>query len=97
MSSNPGIHYSLYIDVFGFCNLRCPSCPVGNIGDVGAHFTKGVMSPALLNAILEKANREILIERVGLFNWTEPLLHRTCRRWSGSYTRMATASRSART
>lgn len=33
------------------------------------------MNPALLDAILEKANLELDIVRVGLFNWTEPLLH----------------------
>jgi wyosine [tRNA(Phe)-imidazoG37] synthetase (radical SAM superfamily) len=75
MSGEQRPYFSLYIDVFGFCNLRCPSCPVGNIGDTSEHFTKGFMSPELLDAILEKANREMQLGRVGLFNWTEPLLH----------------------
>jgi MoaA/NifB/PqqE/SkfB family radical SAM enzyme len=69
----PKPHFDLYIDVFGFCNLRCPSCPVANVG--ASEFTKGLMSSALLGAILEKANRECQVGDVGLYNWTEPLLN----------------------
>jgi sulfatase maturation enzyme AslB (radical SAM superfamily) len=68
-------YFGFYVDVFGFCNLRCPSCPVGNVADVREHFTKGVMSQELLDAILTKANRECQIGFVALFNWSEPLLH----------------------
>ncbi|KAF2988884.1 hypothetical protein OGR47_19350 (plasmid) [Methylocystis sp. MJC1] len=66
---------TFYIDVFGFCNLRCPSCPVGNIGNTSGHFQKGFMSPELLDAVLTKANAECDVDMIGLFNWTEPLLH----------------------
>jgi pyruvate-formate lyase-activating enzyme len=66
---------TFYIDVFGFCNLRCPSCPVGNIGSSRGHFQKGFMAPELLDAVLTKAKAECDIQMVGLFNWTEPLLH----------------------
>lgn len=61
-----------FIDVVGACNLRCPSCPVGNSerGNV-----LGVMSPDLLDRILEKAVTECKVSLVGLYNWTEPFLH----------------------
>lgn len=61
------------IDVVSSCNLRCPSCPVGSIKDV--QNAKGIMSPNLLEKILRKASQEMKIVYVGLFNWTEPLIH----------------------
>jgi MoaA/NifB/PqqE/SkfB family radical SAM enzyme len=63
----------VYIDVVGRCNLKCPSCPMGNSFDQDS--VGGSMSPELLTRILEKAVREQPIEFVGLYNWTEPLLH----------------------
>lgn len=67
----PKIIYN--IDVLKGCNLRCPSCPVGNMRE--ASRPKGRMSPATLGAILDKAQRETDILYVGLFSWAEPLLH----------------------
>ena len=61
------------IDVLGSCNLRCPSCPVGNSRDV--KLPTGFMDPSLLAAIMAKAKSECEVGGVGLFNWTEPLLH----------------------
>ena len=72
---DPRPQMAFYIDVFGFCNLRCPSCPVGNWSDDPAVFHHGLMSKELLGAILDKAMRECRVRSVGLFNWTEPLLH----------------------
>jgi MoaA/NifB/PqqE/SkfB family radical SAM enzyme len=67
--------YQFYIDVFSHCNLRCPSCPVGNkYGNVAA-WPRGLMAPEYLGKILDKALSECKIQGVGLFNWTEPLLH----------------------
>ena len=67
--------YIFYIDVFSYCNLRCPTCIVGNkYGDIGA-WPKGLMAPELLGRILDKAQSECEIQSVGLYNWTEPLLH----------------------
>lgn len=63
----------LYIDVVGRCNLKCPSCPMGNSFDKES--IGGSMSPDLLRRILEKAVSETKPEYVGLYNWTEPLLH----------------------
>ncbi len=59
------------IDVISACNLACPSCPQGN----SERLPKGLMAPELLIDILEKATRESRVSGVGLFNWTEPLLH----------------------
>lgn len=67
---------TLYIDIFGYCNLRCPSCPVGNWPKDGeSAFRAGLMDEALLRQILEKALGEVKVSSVGLFNWTEPLLN----------------------
>jgi len=63
----------LYIDIVGRCNLQCPSCPIGNSFDKDS--VGGTMPPHLLNEILRKATSEAKIEYVGLYNWTEPLLH----------------------
>lgn len=65
--------FFFYIDVVGGCNLKCPSCPMGNSRDVPR--TKGLMEPALLDRIMKKAVGESKVVSVGLFNWTEPLLH----------------------
>jgi MoaA/NifB/PqqE/SkfB family radical SAM enzyme len=65
--------YFFYIDVVGGCNLKCPSCPVGN--SRGVDRPKGLMDAALLDLIMKKAVGECKISGVGLFNWTEPLLH----------------------
>ena len=61
------------VDVLGSCNLRCPSCPVGNTKDVKP--PTGFMDPPLLAAIITKAKSECEVAGVGLFNWTEPILH----------------------
>lgn len=64
-----------YIDVFGYCNLRCPSCPVANWPREEKSFTPRLMTLDFLKQILEKALKETPVSSVGLFNWTEPLLH----------------------
>src|SRR5215471_19279734 len=67
--------YIFYINVFSYCNLRCPSCVVGNdLGDIKT-WPRGLMSTELLGRILDKALSECEIRSVGLYNWTEPLLH----------------------
>ncbi len=67
---------TVYIDVFGYCNLRCPSCPVGNWpkDEEKAH-TAGMIEEKTLRSIIEKAMAESTVSSVGLFNWTEPLLN----------------------
>jgi len=63
----------LIIDVVGSCDLKCPSCPVGNSPHVKNN--QGVMTPDKLREILEKATREGTVDFVALYNWTEPLIH----------------------
>ncbi|MFK7958125.1 MAG: radical SAM protein [Lysobacterales bacterium] len=73
--SGPSAQYVYAIDIVGTCNLRCPTCPVGNapLGDR----TRGFMSPEMFHEVVAK----ILDERpssdpqIWLFNWGEPLLH----------------------
>jgi len=67
------MNFFFNIDVVGSCNLRCPSCPMGN--SRGAASLAGQMEPELLRRILEKATRECSVSGVALFNWTEPFLH----------------------
>ncbi len=62
----------LLVDVVGACNLRCPSCPVANVGQVNPG---GRIDTALFERIIAKAAREYGIYSVSLFNWAEPLLH----------------------
>jgi sulfatase maturation enzyme AslB (radical SAM superfamily) len=67
--------FLFYIDVFSYCNLRCPSCIVGNrYTDISA-WPKGLMSRELLDRIVDKAVGECSVMAIGLYNWTEPLLH----------------------
>jgi MoaA/NifB/PqqE/SkfB family radical SAM enzyme len=61
------------IDIVGGCNLRCPSCPVGN-SDYSA-VPKGYMKPELLDQIIAKAVKECGWASIGFYNWSEPLLH----------------------
>src|SRR5436189_1720998 len=71
----PEKSFIFYIDVFSYCNLRCPSCLVGAHYGALSEWPRGLMSSGVLGRILDKALRECRIEAVGLYNWTEPLLH----------------------
>lgn len=62
----------MYIDVVGSCNLRCPSCPSGNMDAVSC---VPPMDIDLFTKIIRKGKKEYGVFFVGLFNWTEPLLH----------------------
>ncbi len=70
---DPKIEWHFDIDIVGGCNLRCPSCPVGNLMDV--RNAKGHMKPELLDKIARKAKAECGNVNISLFNWTEPFLH----------------------
>ena len=65
--------YVYAIDVVGGCNLRCPTCPVGQ----GPALPKGLMQRDLFQAILQKIVQEQNPQQpdIWLFNWGEPLLH----------------------
>jgi len=67
---------TFYIDIISGCNLRCPSCPVSDKPSRnGTPPVRGLMTKELLRKILDKATAECSISSVGLFNWTEPMLH----------------------
>lgn len=68
------MRYFLNIDILGVCNLACPTCPQS----AEKLLPRQLMSLELLERILDKAQRESNISGVGLFNWTEPLLHPHC-------------------
>ncbi|MDM8568421.1 hypothetical protein QUF50_02680 [Thiotrichales bacterium HSG1] len=75
-------HFTLYfIDIVGACNLRCPSCPVGNFQSndfVNQSRPKGFMQLSLFEDILDKIKREDNEHEyvvIGVYNWGEPLLH----------------------
>ena len=61
------------IDVVGACNLKCPSCPQGNINDY--RLPNGYMEPELITRIISKAKSECRLAHINLASWTEPLLH----------------------
>lgn len=61
------------VDVVGSCNLRCPSCPVGNSS---REMPKKVMSIATFSAILDKIGKAGHKQpMLSLFNWGEATLH----------------------
>lgn len=65
--------FAFDIDVAGSCNLRCPSCPQGNVRNY--RLPQGYMEPELLGRIISKAKSECRVSAVGLFSWAEPMLH----------------------
>jgi MoaA/NifB/PqqE/SkfB family radical SAM enzyme len=69
---DPRKSMELLMDVVGSCNLRCPSCPVGNTGPLNE---SGLVDVELFGRVIEKAVRDYRISMVSLFNWAEPLLH----------------------
>ena len=62
----------LTIDIVGGCNLRCPSCPVGNMPAINP---TGLMDIELFKSIIRKGRRDHGARIALLYNWTEPLLH----------------------
>ncbi len=81
----PTIHprnkvFTYWIDIVGTCNLRCPTCPTGNVLDselsVGRNPT-GFMDLNLYKNILKKIKADNVSDRteIHLYTWGEPLLH----------------------
>ena len=65
--------YVFNVDIVGTCNLRCPSCPIGN---TNSHMLPGgAMSIDKLDSIVKKAKRELGYVSFHLYNWTEPFIH----------------------
>ena len=67
--------YVYAIEVSGGCNLRCPTCPVGN--SPASPRPRGFMPVPLFRRILDKITTEAVTRTpdIFLFNWGEPLLH----------------------
>jgi len=66
--------FTFVVEIVDTCNLRCPSCPVGNYRDSG--HTRGFMDVKLFEEICDKIVREYPgKKRLWLFNWGEPLMH----------------------
>jgi MoaA/NifB/PqqE/SkfB family radical SAM enzyme len=66
--------HQYFIDLVGGCNLRCPSCPVGNSPE--AERPTALMSDDMFDGIMARIREETpATEYVHLYNWTEPLLH----------------------
>lgn len=68
------------IDIVGTCNLRCPSCPVGNFEQknfLGDKRPKGFMKLDLFKKIIGKikADNPDSKPNLWLYNWGEALLH----------------------
>lgn len=62
------------IDVSGICNLKCISCPRGNMEE---HSPAGFMSAQDYQLVLEKLLRELpFLGSIQLYTWGEPLLNR---------------------
>jgi len=62
----------LTIDIVGGCNLRCPSCPVGNMPGTNP---AGLMDIDLFAKIIRKGRDQHGARIALLYNWTEPFLH----------------------
>lgn len=76
LTSRQTADFYYFIDIAGTCNLRCPSCPVGNydkspIGVGRMKLDKYVQT--LDKIIKEHPNETIFID---LYNWGEPGLHK---------------------
>ena len=69
-------YLSYSVDIVGNCNLRCPSCPVGNI-DLKNTRPKGFILKELFYEIADKIVKETgdMNTWVSLYDWGEPTLH----------------------
>lgn len=70
------------IDVVGTCNLRCPSCPVGNFEKTDfleklrpKGFMKLDLFTRILDKIVEESKQRSEPFQVSLYNWGDALLH----------------------
>lgn len=70
-------YLSYSVDIAGNCNLRCPSCPVGNI-DLKHTRPRGFIKKELFYEIADKISFESADKNtwVSLYDWGEPTLHK---------------------
>lgn len=67
--------FTYVVEVAEACNLRCPSCPQGNLREAGR--AGGLIEVDLFRRILDKIRRESPVSHpaLWLFSWGEPFLH----------------------
>jgi MoaA/NifB/PqqE/SkfB family radical SAM enzyme len=72
-AAREGDTYIFVVDIVGTCNLRCPTCPVGN----SPRRPRGFMGLDMFERIVAKIGRESPVPhpQINLYNWGEPLLH----------------------
>ncbi|MDI6717461.1 MAG: radical SAM protein [Patescibacteria group bacterium] len=66
------ISRTVIIDIVGTCNLKCPSCPNGN---VEKRNPVGMMNLGIFNKMLDKVALEHPGTTVAIYNWTDQFLH----------------------
>ena len=69
--------YQYSVEIAGSCNLRCPSCPVGNMRDVKEERPTKLIDSNLFYKIIDKISSEAVNKNcfVSVFDWGEPTLH----------------------
>lgn len=69
--------YQYSLEIAGSCNLRCPSCPVGNMRDKKEERPTQLIENELFYKIIDKISRETTNKNcfVSVFDWGEPTLH----------------------
>jgi MoaA/NifB/PqqE/SkfB family radical SAM enzyme len=67
--------YQYSLEIVGSCNLRCPSCPVGNMNN--RNVSKNMITKELFIKIIDKISLETPVKfpLISLFDWGEPTLH----------------------
>lgn len=64
---------NLCFEAFSYCPLMCPSCPQGR-REIPRHIDS--LDPDLLRKMLQRLAPQCTINRITLFNYSEPLLHK---------------------
>ena len=69
--------YQYSVEIAGSCNLRCPSCPVGNMRDKKENRPTQLIENDLFYKIIDKIVEESTNKNcfVSVFDWGEPTLH----------------------
>lgn len=72
--------FMVNLEIVGTCNLKCPSCAVGNAGPrLRSGSIGGTMTMELYESILAKLASELLPQYetvfIALYSWGEPLIH----------------------
>ena len=69
--------YQYSVEIAGSCNLRCPSCPVGNMRDKKEERPTQLIESDVFYKIIDKISKESVNKNcfVSVFDWGEPTLH----------------------